>query len=735
MRIFRAFGLTMLITMLVALLFAPPTHGRERKERRQAAQERFDRPWTMSEMLGKPGGLNSIVPIRFAAHSKGLQLLFMANHGELSNPDTRPAGPPTPFHPLSQQINSELEYPAGSGTVFLFSGGLWVGAKKIVGQTEQKIVSTVTDGDNGTREYGPVSSWQYQSKDDIAKEVDDDGDWTTADDLNGDGLPSSDWDGPSADANGDGILNYDPEPHIDEDPIGDMSADYLDNDFDGKIDAADADLDGDKVPGSLDDDGDGENDEDGTARAGQEWYTAYEDTCANCLDSPDVDGFTPLGVRVVQHSYAWSESFADDFLIFEYFVTNIGNDNLKDVWLATFFDFDVGHITQEGNTRSEDDITFFIDSLQTAVGGDNDGDDGLLSAQYFGVRVLKAPRPNITISYLNFGRLGGGDPNDNLEKYDKMSSGVRDPDQLNDEDWRFLFSFGPLGDLAPGETLPVTLAIVNGFNLNLINVNSRQALAMFQADFRGPASPDAPRFEVEPLDRAVKIAWEANAENSLDPISKTKDFEGYRVWRTQNKLDYTLVADFDLVNGLGFDRGLPERNAQGKYEFIDRGLPALTQVFYVVTAYDNGDNGDGIGHPEFDRAKSNVGELESSRGSERQKAAIPNSATVNSLDEIYVAPNPYVGSSEFERAGRFDAAGNVSYPKVIQFVKLPARATIEIYTLAGNLVQTLEHTDGTGIELWNLRTRLNQEIVGGIYLYRVSTPEGNEKIGKFLVVK
>ncbi|MFQ6115885.1 MAG: hypothetical protein ACE5NG_17635, partial [bacterium] len=71
---------------------------------------------------------------------------MMANFGELSNPDNRPAGPPTPFAPQSAVMNAELEYPGGSGTVFLFSGGLWVGAIK----QGERIVSTVTDGDNGT---------------------------------------------------------------------------------------------------------------------------------------------------------------------------------------------------------------------------------------------------------------------------------------------------------------------------------------------------------------------------------------------------------------------------------------------------------------------------------------------------------------------------------------------------------------------------------------------------------
>lgn len=726
MRISKMTALSVLVLALLALMSGNEAWGRDLKDKKT---KRSDRVWWNPNQtdLSKP---NAIVANQWAVHQKGLQWLMMGNFGELSNPDGRTAAS-TPFAPGSAQLAAELEYPGGTGTVFLFSGGFWVGAIK----NGEKIVSTVTDGDNGTREFGPIMSWLGQSKDVAAKEIDDDGDWTAADDLNGDGLPSSDWDGPNADANGDGVFNYDPEPHIDEDPVGDISNDFQDNDNDGLIDGDDPDLDGDLVPGSRDDDGDGLEDEDTQARAGEEWITAYVDTCQNCLDSPDVDGFTPLGVRVVQHSYAWSESYADDFMIFDFLVTNIGTDVLQDVWLAMFFDFDIGHITQVGNTRSEDDITFFIDSLQTAVGGDADGDGGLLAAQYFGVRVLQTPRPDIQVSYLNFGRLAGADPEDNVAKYDLISSGARNPDQLTTEDWRFVLGFGPLGNLNPGQTLPVTLAIVNGLDLEKIAANSRQALAMFRADFRGPAAPVAPTFSLTPQDRAVKLTWDRKSEDSIDPISGTKDFEGYRIWRTLDGNNFTLVADFDLVNGIGFDRGLPALNANGQYEYVDTGVPPLVQTTYSITAYDNGDNGDGINHPELDRATGGVGELESSRGVERQQIVVANSVAKNALDDVWVVPNPYVGSSEFERFGRYASPGNVSFPKIIQFVNLPAQAKIQIFTLSGDLVQEIDHNDTqSGVAVWNLRTRLNQEAVAGIYLFRVAA-NGQEKIGKFLVVK
>ncbi len=692
---------------------------------------------------------------RYANHTKGLQWLGMANKGEWGNPDAVPI-----FLP-------ELEYPGGSGTVFLFSGGLWVGAIK----DGQMIVSTATDGDNGTAEFGPLDyatpehqqsdvrsiGWLEKTKDPVndamvlqafregrylgkgVKEKDDDGDWTLEDDLDGNGKASADWDGPEADANGDGVFNYDPEPHIDEDPAGDTSHDFLDNDFDGLFDSDDPDYDGDRVVGSLDDDGDGLLDEDDLARAGQEFIVAYVDTCRTCVDSPDVDGFTPLGLRVVQHSYQWSETYADDFILMDFEVTNVGSSILRDVCLGTFFDFDVGHVTQEGGRRSEDDITYYVPELQLAIGGDDDGDEGLLKAQFFGVRVVQTPLPTVQATYKNFDRLRGGDPENNVAKYVMMASGVTDPPSDIIGDWRFVLAFGPLGDLLPGQTLPVTIAVVNGFDRTQIEVNARQAKAMFDADFRGPSAPDSPVFRAEALDRGARILWKNNAEASIDPISQYEDFQGYNIWRSPEGLTWTLVATWDRPDTIGLNVGWPPPRSDVEgwdYQYDDVGLANGFPYRYVVTAFDDGGNGDGINHPEWDLRNNGVGVLESSRGVDVQQTVFPAVPLggPDDLSGVFVVPNPYIGSSRLELVARTDEKGVRQYYKDIEFRGLPGECTIQIFTLAGDLVKEIHHNSGLSWYAWNLRTRRNQEITAGVYIYRVSVGD-KETIGKFVVVK
>src|SRR5207244_10178800 len=61
--------------------------------------------------------------------------------------------------------------------------------------------------------------------------------------------------------------------------------------------------------------------------------------------------------------------------------------------------------------------------------------------------------------------------------------------------------------------------------------------------------------------------------------------------------------------------------------------------------------------------------------------------------KVSVFPNPYRGESAID--GR-DAQGNLNPRKrVIWFVNVPARASIKIYTLAGDLVRKLEYDSAT----------------------------------------
>jgi hypothetical protein len=102
-------------------------------------------------------------------------------------------------------------------------------------------------------------------------------------------------------------------------------------------------------------------------------------------------------------------------------------------------------------------------------------------------------------------------------------------------------------------------------------------------------------------------------------------------------------------------------------------------------------------------------------------------ATNADLKQVHTVPDPYYGVSLFD-------LGPAN--KELQFVNLPPQATIRIYSLAGVLVDVLNHTDptGGGVARWDLRNRSNQFVASGVYMFHVSTPEGKSATGKFTVV-
>jgi hypothetical protein len=99
----------------------------------------------------------------------------------------------------------------------------------------------------------------------------------------------------------------------------------------------------------------------------------------------------------------------------------------------------------------------------------------------------------------------------------------------------------------------------------------------------------------------------------------------------------------------------------------------------------------------------------------------------------YVVPNPYVGAASFEPApyattGRGD--------RRIEFRGLPQSCTVRIYTVRGDLVQTMRHDGSTdGYIAWDLRTKDNLDVAPGLYIYHVDAGSLGSHIGKFAIIK
>ncbi len=114
--------------------------------------------------------------------------------------------------------------------------------------------------------------------------------------------------------------------------------------------------------------------------------------------------------------------------------------------------------------------------------------------------------------------------------------------------------------------------------------------------------------------------------------------------------------------------------------------------------------------------------------------SIKTQTTASLLDKIVVVPNPYVATNILEPANQqLNGRGQ----RRIDFINVPTRATIRIFTVTGQLVQTL-HSSGalsSGTVSWNLLTKDNAEAAYGVYIYQVDAPGIGKKIGKFALIK
>ena len=189
----------------------------------------------------------------------------------------------------------------------------------------------------------------------------------------------------------------------------------------------------------------------------------------------------------------------------------------------------------------------------------------------------------------------------------------------------------------------------------------------------------------------------------------------------------------------------------GRYRYVDRQVKNGFLYFYSVSA--------------FDSTSGNV-QLNGRRAAVESEGVVPQIGT-NTDRGVWVVPNPYRGLKAIgDRPSAWDLTPNGGDPTGthIDFMGLPSgRWTIKIFTLSGDLVETLtsdhavnaalrnanaidsrgnshpnvtrqQDTSSDGQASWNLISRNGQDIVSGIYLFTVESSKGTQR-GKFVVIR
>jgi len=336
----------------------------------------------------------------------------------------------------------------------------------------------------------------------------------------------------------------------------------------------------------------------------QDYISVYTDTFTSGVpglgnDALDGRPHKPLHIEATQRSYAWSYPYAEDFVLFDYSIKNIGREGLNQVYMGIYVDADVH--AQGSDVGFDDDVCGFLHTYDNPYGdcvfedtvyiawiADNDGDlsgGGLLSTpvpHVTATRIVRTPQDELEVSFnwwvsngtasldfgprlksdnfrdLGFGQLGT--PEGDRNKYDFLRNKEFDYDQVytasisaNDPFWlypnqtiakdisngfdtRYLLSFGPF-NIEPGQTLPISFAYLAGENFHTDPTNAK-------VNLDDNYDPDAYYANINFDDMSLNAMWASWVyDNPGVDSDDDKYFGEFRLCCEDSTIDSIVVID------------------------------------------------------------------------------------------------------------------------------------------------------------------------------------------------
>lgn len=245
----------------------------------------------------------------------------------------------------------------------------------------------------------------------------------------------------------------------------------------------------------------------------------------------------------------------------------------------------------------------------------------------------------------------------------------------------------------------------------------------YNHNYTVPMPPPAPEFEVTILDSPSTvtniITFSNEAELVTDPHQGTIDIAGYRIYRSWNLPfgPWERIAEIPVRDPEFFNK------ESWTYRFVDRGVALGYDYYYSVTSFDTGHDAWAVDNSVA------VPPLESSifANASREPYSTTLLPTQGRMKEVAVVPNPFYRHSGLPKLGTENR---------IQFVNLPDRCTIRIFTVRGDLVKKIEHDNpDSGVAFWNQISDNGQMVKSGMYFYHIKNTFGDEIRGKFAIIK
>ncbi len=427
--------------------------------------------------------------------------------------------------------------------------------------------------------------------------------------------------------------------------------------------------------------------------------------------------------------------------------------------------------------------------------------------------ALGYPAPKVNYNFWNFNSVATpwNTPSNDQERYLKLSLPI-DSNTLYGGDgpingvpanWLQLLSAGPIVNVNPGEKFNFTFAYVCAKQKEPISYlppasssiittqdsqkelsdNLKRARATYVGEdvnedgryaaeldlnqngkldrYILPEPPQSPKTKVVTSEGKIEVYWNNQSEYSVDPITRTRDFEGYRIYRSNagDDLALNLIDDANLIgqwdsignaignnNGFDFIKLAKPQVFEGDttkyyYKYTMENISNGWQYLVVVTAFDKGEKSLGIPSLESSFTENEIRAFAGTK---------PNDFVGDNAKKVAVYPNPYNTSAAWD--------GNSSRAKKLYFYNLPSKCEIHIYTNSGDLIATLQHNSETykgegigwsnnygnvekttmsgGEHAWDVLSDSKTQLSTGVYLFTVKdTKSGEIQSGSFAIIK
>lgn len=481
-------------------------------------------------------------------------------------------------------------------------------------------------------------------------------------------------------------------------------------------------------------------------------------------DEPDM----LLNMTVYQTIYSWGVPDADKFLILKFEIENNSDQPYEDMYFNYYSDLDIGG---QGNADLEwaDDCINFDKSRELLYFYDSDSysnEWGESDPFLAGIVFLETPNNegitdwhwiDVTIDEVAVNSTHWDSVSYNLMSSD--TSYFHEHPQLNVSDY-FHLGENPIngthfddpattrimdgGEVAggamvayicngpftvqPGERAEFLIGVMVGDNEEDLLAVTDQIWDWYDVDFDIPVIP-VPSLKAAAGDNSVTLTWNDSLDvfyfNPADPDS-SNDLDGYVLFRTT---DPTL-STWDSLTSLPMKNKGNEAITENAYTFTDQNVFNGFDYYYNLSAFRNTTL---TGKQEYSARLADIDNIDNVSYAVAVEPMTGAAGSENDLDRIRVVPNPYIISAAWDEA----RLGNTPFGEPIRnlaFTNLPSPCTVKIYTVDGDLVNTLEHEGGSGRLEWNLLTEERRPVVSGIYFYHVKSDLG-EKIGRFAVVR